>query len=330
MIAFLSICYALLYILLFRKLKLIPTNNGTISAFVGVGVAMLGGIVFAWYTFAPISPDAKLFRYTIPIVANVRGLIDEVYVEPFKPMRTGEPLFRINPAPYEFRVKQVQASIRQFEAQRTLASLQVERARNLLKTQAAAQVDLDRWTAELEAAEAAIANAGAQLEQAQWELDETTVRAPTDGYAVNVALRPGVFVGTVGAGAVLPYISTDISQMVGSVSQSAVRHIRKGDAVEVTFPNRPGEVYPGRVAEIVQTSPSVQLAASGSLATFDAGAPPDRWLLRVALEDEALARSLPQGIAGTMAVYTQRGKPLHIISKVVMRINAWMAFLTTP
>jgi hypothetical protein len=31
-----------------------------------------------------------------------------------------------------------------------------------------------------------------------------------------------------------------------------------------------------------------------------------------------------------MAVYTQRGKPLHIISKVVMRINAWVAFLTTP
>ena len=330
MIAFLSICYALLYVLLFRKFKLIPTTNGTISAFVGVGIVMLGGIVFAWYTFAPISQDAKLFRYTIPIVSNVRGLIEEVHVEPFKPMQKGEPLFSINPAPYEFRVKQVQASIKQFEAQRTLASLQVERAKKLLQTQAAAQVDLDRWSAELDAAEAAIANAEAQLEQAEWELNETTVRAPTDGYAVNVALRPGIFVGTVGAGAVLPYISTDISQMVGSVSQSAVRHISKGDAVEVTFPNRPGEVYPGSVAEIVQTSPSAQLTASGSLATFAVGTPPDRWLLRVALYDQELARSLPQGVAGTMAIYTQRGKPLHIISKVVMRINAWMAFLTTP
>jgi hypothetical protein len=126
MIAFLTICYSLLYVLLFKKLKVIPTNNGTISAFVGVGVVMLGGIVFAWYTFAPISQDAKLFRYTIPIVSNVRGLIEEVHVEPFKPMQKGEPLFRINPAPYEYRVKQVQASIKQFEAQRTLASLQVE------------------------------------------------------------------------------------------------------------------------------------------------------------------------------------------------------------
>jgi len=330
MIAFLTICYSLLYVLLFKKLKIIPTNNGTISAFVGVGIVILGGIVFAWYTFAPISQDAKLFRYTIPIVSNVRGLIEEVNVEPFKAMTKGEPLFRINPSPYEFRVKQAQASIKQFEAQRTLASLQVERAQNLLRTQAAAQVDLDRWTAELEAAEAAIANAEAQLGQAQWELNETTVRAPTDGYAVNVALRPGVFVGTVGAGAVLPFISTDSSQMVGSVSQSAVRHIRKGDAVEVTFANRPGEVHPGTIVEIVQTSPSAQLSPSGSLSSVSTGAPPDRWFLRATLDDEALADSLPQGVAGSMAVYTQRGKPVHIISKVVMRMNAWLAFLTTP
>ena len=138
------------------------------------------------------------------------------------------------------------------------------------------------------------------------------------------------FVGTVGAGAVLPFISTDISQMVGSVSQSSVRHINNGDPVEVTFPNRPGQVYPGTVAEIVRASPSAQLNASGSIANYAVGAPPDRWLLRVELDDEELARSLPQGVAGSMAVYTQRGKPVHIISKVVMRINAWMAFLTTP
>ena len=118
--------------------------------------------------------------------------------------------------------------------------------------------------------------------------------------------------------------------MIGSVSQSAVRHINKGDAVEITFPNRPGQVYPGTVAEIIASSPSAQLNASGSLAGFPIGAPPDRWLLRAELDDEELALSLPQGVAGSMAVYTQRGKPVHIISKVVMRINAWVAFLTTP
>ena len=44
--------------------------------------------------------------------------------------------------------------------------------------------------------------------------------------------------------------------------------------------------------------------------------------------EEALER-LPQGAACTVAAYTDAGKPFHVISKVVMRINAWMAYLTS-
>jgi multidrug resistance efflux pump len=33
----------------------------------------------------------------------------------------------------------------------------------------------------------------AQLESAKWELSQTTVTAPADGYAINVQLRPGSF-----------------------------------------------------------------------------------------------------------------------------------------
>ena len=76
MIAFITICYILLYILLFNKLKLIAKTNGNISAFICIGVAMIGGIVFSGYTFAAVTQDARLYRYVIPIVPNVRGLIE--------------------------------------------------------------------------------------------------------------------------------------------------------------------------------------------------------------------------------------------------------------
>ena len=45
------------------------------------------------------------------------------------------------------------------------------------------------------------------------------------------------------------------------------------------------------------------------------------------IDDEAL---IPQGANGTVAVYTQRGKPVHIITKVVMRMQAWLGYLTSP
>jgi len=31
-----------------------------------------------------------------------------------------------------------------------------------------------------------------------------------------------------------------------------------------------------------------------------------------------------------VAVYTQSGKPVHIITKVLMRMQAWLGYLTSP
>lgn len=329
MIAFLTIVYSLLYIVLFNKLKLIPKTNGTIATFIGGGVVMLGAIIFSWYSFSPVSPDARLHRQIIPIVPNVRGLIQEVTVEAYQPKQKGDMLFRIDPKPYKFKVAQARASIAQFQAQQALAKIQVERAQRLLKTQAAAQVDLDRWRAEMDMADAAIASAEAQLDNAEWELAETTVRAPSEGYAVNVAIRPGTFAGTVGMASTLPFVSTDDSQLIASYSQSSIRNIRVGDEAEFTFALRPGQVYGGEVSHVIGLSASAQTTASGLLPATGIG-PADRWVVRIKFDDQELARSLPQGTAGTATVYTQRGKPVHIISKVAIRMNAWLAYLTNP
>ena len=59
MIAFITICYASLYILIFNKLGLLKKTVANICAFAGVGVVIIGAIVFMWYTFSPLSVDAR-------------------------------------------------------------------------------------------------------------------------------------------------------------------------------------------------------------------------------------------------------------------------------
>ena len=56
-----------------------------------------------------------------------------------------------------------------------------------------------------------------------------------------------------------------------------------------------------------------------------------RWAVMVELDNPEDADSLPQSAgASIIAVYTEKGKPVHIISKVVMRMNAWIGYLTSP
>ena len=106
--------------------------------------------------------------------------------------------------------------------------------------QIAAQVDLDIWTANMDAAAASIEGGQAQLDNAQWQLQETEVRAPHDGYVVNLQLRPGNMVTSISMASSMAFVSTEINTVLTSFSQSAVRRIAAGDEAEVVFTNVPG------------------------------------------------------------------------------------------
>ncbi len=330
MIAFIVICYSLLYVLIFNKLGLLKKSVGNISAFAGVGFVLIGAIVFMWYTFSPVTPDARMFRYVIPIVPNVRGEVIEVPVKAMKPLKKGDILFRIDPEPYEITVRQLKAQIAVHEAERNLAEINLARAEKLLEVQSAAQVDVDTWTANRDAAMAAREVASEQLEYAEWQLAETNVTAPADGYVVNVQLRPGNVATTVPLASPMAFISVESDEIVASFSQSAVRKIAPGDEAEVVFANIPGQTFGAVVSRVVSFSGQAQLSASGQLPSMTGAPVSDRWAVVVQLDDSELARRLPQGAGGTMAVYTQYGKPVHVISKVALRMNAWLGYLTSP
>ncbi len=330
MIALIAICYASLYLLLFNKLGVLKKTPGNVSAFAGVGVVLIAVVVFMWYTFAPMSSDARMFRYIIPIVPNVKGEVVAVPVEGNSAVRRGETLFQIDPEPFEIRVRQLRAQIAQHEADLRLAEINLARAGDLLRVQAAAQVDLDIWTANKDKALAAIDSAQAQLDQANWQLEQTTVKAPHEGYVLNLQLRPGAVVSSIPAASPMAFVSNERNPVLASFSQSAVRKVAVGDEVEVAFTSVPGQIFSGKVERIVAFGGDSQLSASSRLPSLTGAPVDDRWMVVVALDDEAFARQLPQGSGGRLAVYTRFGKPLHMISKVTLRMSAWLAYLTVP
>jgi multidrug resistance efflux pump len=330
MIAFIIICYSALYLLIFNKLGLLKKTVGNISAFAGVGVVMIAGIIFMWYTFAPMSSDGRVFRYIIPIVPNVKGQVIDVPIEALQPLSAGDTLFQIDPTPYQYAVAQLEAQVERNEAEWRLAKVNVERAEDLLEVQAAAQIDLDTWTANMDAAAAAIASSTAQLDNARWQLEETTVKAPAAGHVVNLQLRPGSYVTSIPLASPLAFVSNERSSVVASYSQSAIRKIQVGDKTDVVFNRLPGQTFPGIVTRIVEFGSQSQLTASGQLPTLTGAPVTDRWSVLIELDDQELAFRLPQGTGGTVAVYTQYGQAVQIISRVAIRMNAWLAYLTSP
>jgi len=331
MIALLSLIYGSFYFLFFKKLKLFTESVRNISIFVGLGVVMIGAIVFAWWTFAPTTVDGRAFQFVIPIVPNVKGQVIEVPIQGTQLVNKGDVLFKIDPTPYQFTVDQLKASIDQAEAQKTLAEIEVKRATGLVKASAGPQSQLDQWNAQLASAMASIASLNAQLGNAQWNLDETVVRAPYRGYVANLQLRPGNYVTTMPVASSMSFVSSEEHIVIASFSQSAIRYISVGDSVEMVFQARPGEVSSGKIARVIKASGAAQLSASGQIPTLTGQPENARWAVIINFDDKTVAEGMPQSAtASIIAVYTEKGKPVHIISKVVMRMNAWTGYLTSP
>ena len=329
MIAFLILIYASFYFLVFGK-GLVKTNARNVSIFVGVGVVLVGMIIFMWLTYAPTTKDGRTFQYVVQIVPNVAGPVTEVTADALTPLKKGDILFKIDQTQYQAAVDQLEASIKRTQAQKQLADIQVERSEGLVKRAAGSQQELDTWIAKRDEAIAAITSFEAQLSNARWQLDETIVRAPSDGFVINRQIRPGTRVVTLPATAPMTFVSTEGTQIVASMSQSAVRYVQPDDNVEVVFSGLPGKVYPGKVVAIAKATGEAQLAPSGLIPSFTGQPIVGRRALRIELEDKSIVSEMGQGAQTFVAVYTTKGKPFHVITKVVVRMQAWLGFLTNP
>ena len=129
----------------------------------------------------------------------------------------------------------------------------------------------------------------------------------------------------------MSFVSSETRTVLASFSQSAIRYIGVGDAVEMVFRSKPGKVYGGKVKRIARASGTAQMTASGNLPTMSGQPENSRWAVILDFDNQAEAQEMPQSAgASIVAVYTEKGAPVHVISKVVMRMNAWMGYLTSP
>jgi multidrug resistance efflux pump len=110
--------YSFFVWLIFIKLKWLPWNIKSQVIVVIIPIVGLTVLILLLNIYAPSSADVRVFKYTVPIVSQVRGRVIEVPVsEGNRPVKTGDVLFRIDPTPYQLTVNQLSAQLADAEAQ---------------------------------------------------------------------------------------------------------------------------------------------------------------------------------------------------------------------
>jgi multidrug resistance efflux pump len=109
--------YSFFVWLIFFKFKWLPWNIVTQVIVTTIPIVGLAALILLLNIVAPSSHDVRVVNYVVPINPPVRGLVTEVPIEPNRPIKKGDVLFRVDPTPFEIAVRAHEAQISQLRVQ---------------------------------------------------------------------------------------------------------------------------------------------------------------------------------------------------------------------
>ena len=162
----------------------------------------------------------------VDVVARVPGFIEERTFTEGQAVKTGDLLFRIEQATYKAAVEQQQANLAKAKAAEVNASLQLERGKELVRTNNIPISTLDQRAADEATAKANVLEAQALLDQAEINLGYTEVRSPIDGKIGIAYFTVGNLVGP-SSGKLATIVSQDPIYVIFQASERDVLNYKR-------------------------------------------------------------------------------------------------------
>jgi multidrug resistance efflux pump len=231
----------------------------------------------------------------------------------------------------ESEARGLEAELAQAKAQRRAAEEKLESGSDrlqaardeLLRAEATEQEARLALEAESDGLNPEVRQTMAELERKRWELDQTVVRAPSDGYATYVGLRPGQMATPLPITAPMVFVTKERPTFIASFPQNVIPLIEPGLEAELAFKAYPGQIFKAKVVRIASIIPEGQFLASGQLQSFTLSQAPGHIPVVFEYGDDVADLNLPVGSQATVAVYTHHLHAISLVRKIVLRMKSW-------
>jgi len=251
-----------------------------------IGIVFIGYRYFAYYDTR--TNDAYVSANVVNMAAVVWGLVTEIYIKENQLVKKGEKLLQIDPRPFIYARNKAQADLHLAQLAYENNKLTIQIAEQKLKRsqlilslkqqyleryeKLQIQGDLPKLTlidirtkmheqgadvlAALQALKIAKQNlennnilaAKAALDEAVYQYENSTLRAPQDGYITNFNVRQGQYVNK-GEG-LFALVETAQWWIECRYRETAIRLIKPGDKAKITLDMYPGKKFHGHVISI--------------------------------------------------------------------------------
>lgn len=218
-----------------------------LSTLIVAALALIAAwLVWNYYTQSPWTRDGKVRAEQVSITPQVSGSILQLNVRDNQLVKAGDVLFRIDDTPYRIallnaqaQLAKAQAEMAKAKAEQSKAANDAQRRRHLTKDAISAEdlenvnTALNTASTGLEAARAVVGVAQASLEHARWQLGQTEVKSPVDGWVTNLSTRVGDYAAV--GHPVFALVDNHSFYVIGYFEETKLRHIRAGDSAQIVL-----------------------------------------------------------------------------------------------
>jgi multidrug resistance efflux pump len=213
------------------------------------------------------------------------------------------------------------------ESQRANAQAQVAKA-DLQEARAELVAAQARYNSQIDGVNTSVVEAEANLDEALYYLENTTIVAPEDGRMMNLQVRPGMVAGIVRVGAIASFICDDDRYLLATYFQENLKFVKPGQEVEVALQLYPGQIFKAKVADVWKGSAAGQFLPSGRMhRQFPPPPmmPQGQFGVKIVFDDPDQTK-FPIGGQGIAAIYTEETSFAYL-RRVAIRTKAWGYFL---
>jgi multidrug resistance efflux pump len=183
------------------------------------------------------------------------------------------------------------------------------------------------YQSQIDGVHTSVARLRAELRDAEYNLELTTVRAPGVGFVTQLALRPGMYLVPAPFKPAMVFVNLDDRALAAGFQQNALLRVRAGDEAEVAFDAAPGRILKGKVRHVIDVIATGQLQASGVLQDMGEGPQGGRAVAIIDLDKDASVYKFPGGAAAQVALYTPYWHHFAIIRRILLRMRSWQNYV---
>jgi len=196
-------------------------------------------------------------REVVSVQPELSGRIMEIHFTDGADLKKGDPLFTIDPRPFQAQLDAAQANLVQSKAALDFAKIQFARVQDLVESRAIARQDYDTRKNAVDVGEAQVKQNEAAVESARLNLEYTSIRSPIDGRAGHRLVDVGNVV-TANSTTLLAIERLDPIYADFTVTENDFSTVQRNSAkrtlrVEVRLPDEPDKPVVGQLTFLDNT-----------------------------------------------------------------------------